>query len=77
MKKELYHRFSVQMIAGSGQSSDVVHNEEVNTRIQQWLSANPQIESYRIINANIWADTKSSLPTGIQSAYTIVHIAYW
>lgn len=50
---------------------------EINHSISKWLAKNPKIEGYRIINANTFQDSKTSLPRGIQSAYTVVHIAYW
>jgi hypothetical protein len=77
MKKELYHRFSVQQFPQLGESTDQIHSEEINRAISKWLAKNPNVEGYRIINANTFQDSKTSLPRGIQSAYTEVHIAYW
>ena len=77
MNKELYHRFSVQMIPQLGESTDQIHSNEINQSISKWLDSNPKIEGYRIINANTFQDSKTTLPRGIQSAYTVIHIAYW
>ena len=76
MKRELYHRISVQQIPKFGEDADEVHADAINEAIADWLKKNPQITEYRIVNVDTFSDSRTSLPMGIQSAYTVVHILY-